>query len=170
MAAIATNTARSANGPLADGIADGLKGRYLETVQLMERLHKQFLELVQAELGTGESGDINSVQAMIVHAIGAEEVLVGDVIQRGYYLGTNVSYNVRKLVEAGYLTQERSRHDRRALKLRLTPKGLELCERLDRLFETHIRELEGSAMFDELAHATRVLKDLSSFWARFGTA
>jgi DNA-binding MarR family transcriptional regulator len=133
----------------------------------MERLHRQFLELIQADLNETKIGDLNSVQALILHAIGREEVLVGDLTQRGYYLGTNVSYNVRKLVEGGYLRQERSAHDRRALKLRLTDKGLRLCERLDRVFDAHIRELEGVAMFDDLAHASDVLRHLSGFWSRF---
>ncbi len=122
----------------------------------MDRLHRQFLELIQAELNDTTTDDLNSVQALILHAIGREEVLVGDLTQRGYYLGTNVSYNVRKLVEGAYLLQERSAHDRRALKLRLTDKGLRLCERLDRVFDTHIRELEEVAMIDDLAHASHV--------------
>jgi DNA-binding MarR family transcriptional regulator len=145
---------------------DGLKGRYLETVQLMERLHRQFLDLVQVELEQSRTADVNSVQSLILHAIGRDEVLVGDLTQRGYYLGTNVSYNVRRLVESGYLVQARSEHDRRALKLRLTDKGLALCDRLDRLFDDHVRGLEGAALIDELAQASGVLRSLSTFWQR----
>jgi DNA-binding MarR family transcriptional regulator len=148
----------------------GMKGRYLETVQLMERLHRQFLELVQAELEHNRTGDINSVQSLILHAIGREEVLVGDLTQRGYYLGTNVSYNVRRLVETGYLIQARSEHDRRALKLRVTDKGLTLCDRLDQLFDDHVRRLDGAALIDELQQASSVLRSLSSFWQRSGGA
>jgi DNA-binding MarR family transcriptional regulator len=166
----AAPTSRSNGVPVSGAKAlDSLKGRYLETVQLMERLHRQFLELIQSELDDTKADDVNSVQALILHAIGREEVLVGDLTQRGYYLGTNVSYNVRKLVEGQYLLQQRSAHDRRALKLRVTDKGLELCERLDRVFDSHIRELEGVAMFDDLAHASHVLRHLSSFWSRFRT-
>jgi|SRR3954470_9182831 DNA-binding MarR family transcriptional regulator len=143
----------------------GMKGRYLETVQLMERLHRQFLDLVQAELDQSHT-DVNSVQSLILHAIGRDEVLVGDLTQRGYYLGTNVSYNVRRLVETGYLVQARSEHDRRALKLRLTDKGLALCDRLDRVFDGHVRGLEGAALIDELQQASTVLRNLSTFWQR----
>jgi DNA-binding MarR family transcriptional regulator len=146
----------------------GMKGRYLETVQLMERLHRQFLELIQAELDQTHTDDVNSVQSLILHAIGREEVLVGDLTQRGYYLGTNVSYNVRRLVESGYLVQERSQHDRRALKLHVSPKGLAVCDRLDRVFDSHVRGLEGVALIDELARASTVLRSLSSFWQRAG--
>jgi DNA-binding MarR family transcriptional regulator len=155
-----------ANGPVPDDGRSSMKGRYLETVQLMERLHRQFLELVQAELDQGQTGDVNSVQSLILHSIGRDEVLVGDLTQRGYYLGTNVSYNVRRLVETGYLVQARSEHDRRALKLRVTDKGLALCDRLDRVFDGHVRGLEGAALIDELQQASTVLRNLSSFWQR----
>jgi DNA-binding MarR family transcriptional regulator len=147
-----------------------LKGRYLETVQLMERLHRQFLELVQTELTANKIDDVNSVQSLILHAIGHTEVVVGDLTQRGYYLGTNVSYNVRKLVEGDYLAQERSPHDRRALKLRQTAKGRRLCEQLDRVFDDHVRELEDDAMIDDLARASGILRNLSSFWSRLRVA
>jgi DNA-binding MarR family transcriptional regulator len=144
----------------------GLKARYLETVNLMERLHKQFLDLVQTMLDESRIDDINSVQALILHAVGRDEVMIGDLIQRGYYQGTNVSYNVRRLVESGYLSQARSPHDRRAVKIRLTPKGLALCERLDDAVDAQIRALDGAAMLDELAHASGLLKRLSGFWTR----
>jgi DNA-binding MarR family transcriptional regulator len=159
---MATNTARIADEP----DLDGLKARYFETVRLMERLHKQFLDLIQVELDDTKTADINSVQSLILHAIGDAEVLVGDLTQRGYYLGSNVSYNVRRLAESGYLIQERSTHDRRAIKLRLTEKGETLCRRLDALFDAHIRELDGMAIFEELARASDVLRKLSGFWAR----
>jgi DNA-binding MarR family transcriptional regulator len=162
MAATAPKLAPDTHAP---GLA-GLKARYLETVHLMERLHKQFLELVQTMLDEARIDDINSVQALILHAIGRDEVLIGDLIQRGYYQGTNVSYNVRRLVEAGYLTQTRSPHDRRAIKIRLTPKGLGLCARLDQAVDDQVRELDGAAMLGELAHASGLLKRLSGFWTR----
>ena len=149
----------------APGLA-GFKARYLETVHLMERLHKQFLELVQAMLDATRIDDLNSVQALILHAIGGDEVLIGELIQRGYYQGTNVSYNVRRLVETGYLSQARSPHDRRAIKIRLTPKGLALCQRLDRAVDDQVRELDGAAMLGELARASGLLKQLSGFWTR----
>ncbi len=153
-------------GTAAAPALTGLKARYLETVQLMERLHKQFLELIQGELDESRTDDINSVQALIVHAIGAEEVLIGDLIQRGYYLGTNVSYNVRRLIETGYLAQARSEHDRRAVKIRLTDKGAALSARLDQAFEGHVRQLDGAAMLAPLAQASDVLRKLSGFWTR----
>jgi DNA-binding MarR family transcriptional regulator len=165
----ATMAGSDARPELANSLT-ALKGRYLETVQLMDRLHRQFLDLVQASLDDAKIDDVNSVQGLILHAIGDDEVLVGELIQRGYYLGTNVSYNVRKLVDGGYLIQARSRHDRRALKLSLTAKGVTLRTRLDRVFDTHIRELEEGAMIDDLQRASGVLRGISNFWSRLRAA
>src|SRR5258708_32326883 len=89
-----------------------LKGRYLETVQLLERLHRQFLELIQTELNDTQTQDINSVQSLILHAIGRDEGLVGDLTPRGYYLGPNASYNAPELGEGGYPSPGRSEHGR----------------------------------------------------------
>jgi DNA-binding MarR family transcriptional regulator len=94
---------------------------YLEVISLIERLHRQFLEVVKLELDGFGIRDINNVQAMMLFNIG---VTVGELILRGCYLGSNVSYNLKKMVENGYLVQERSVHDRRSFHVRLTDKGV----------------------------------------------
>ncbi len=45
--------------------------------------------------------DINAVQALLLYNIGDSELTAGELRTRGYYLGSNVSYNVKKLVEMG---------------------------------------------------------------------
>ena len=92
---------------------------YLDVVALIERLHRQFLEVVKLELDTQGVHDINNVQAMILFNIGDLEMTVGELTLRGCYLGSNVSYNVKKMVENNYLVQERSAHDRRSVRVRL---------------------------------------------------
>ena len=82
---------------------------FLSAISLIERLHRQFLDVVKAELDGQRIRDINNVQALILFNIGQDELTVGELTQRGYYLGSNVSYNVKKMVEHGYLTQERFR-------------------------------------------------------------
>src|SRR3954453_18949030 len=104
---------------------------YLETIRLTERLHRQFLEVVKNELEKFGIEDLNNVQSLILFNIGKNEYTVGELTGRGYYLGSKVSYNVRKMVEHGYLVQERSTHDRRSVRVRLTDKGLTLWEKLD---------------------------------------
>ena len=107
-----------------------MKESYLNMIALVERLHRQFLELVRTELDSLGIQDINNVQALILFNIGPVELTVGELTLRGCYLGSNVSYNVKKMVENGYLSQERSVHDRRSIHVRLTDKGAKLRDRL----------------------------------------
>src|SRR6202790_1129578 len=110
---------------------------YLDVIALIERLHRQFLEVVKLELDTQGVHDINNVQAMILFNIGDLEMTVGELTLRGCYLGSNVSYNVKKMVENGYLVQERSVHDRRSFHVRLTDKGRDLRDRLSVMHRRH---------------------------------
>src|ERR1700751_5373263 len=92
-------------------------------MSLIERTHRQFLEVVKLELDGLGIRDINNVQAMMLFNIGDAEMTVGELTTRGCYLGSNVSYNVKKLSETSYLAQERSMHDRRTIHVKLTDKG-----------------------------------------------
>ena len=103
---------------------------YLEVISLVERLHRHFLEVVKLELDGLGIHDINNVQGLMLFNIGDAEMTVGELTLRGCYLGSNVSYNVKKMVENGYLVQERSVHDRRSIHVRLTDKGRKLRDRL----------------------------------------
>ena len=102
-----------------------MKQSYLETIRLIERLHRRFLDVIKTELDRLGIEDINNVQALILSNISNEQLTVGELTARGYYLGSNVSYNVKKLVENAYLNQERSPHDRRMTRVRVSDKGLE---------------------------------------------
>lgn len=148
-----------------------MKRVYLEVVALVERLHRQFLEVVKTEIDRMGVHDVNNVQAMILYHIGAEELTVGELTQRGYYLGSNVSYNLKKLIEHEYIAQARSPHDRRSVRIKLTPKGLELHGRLDAIFQQHSGHLEKSEMAGgDLNDAATTLRQLEQFWdSRLGS-
>ena len=103
---------------------------YLAVISLIERLHRQFLEIVKLELDGADIRDINNVQAVMLFNLGDAEMTVGELTLRGCYLGSNVSYNLKKMVENGYVEQARSPHDRRSVHVRLAPKGRELRDRL----------------------------------------
>ncbi len=138
---------------------------YLEAISLIERLHRQFLDVVKAELDSAGIRDINNVQSLILFNIGGEEVTVGELTQRGYYLGSNVSYNLKKMVENGYLTQERSPHDRRSVRIRVSDKGAALWGRLNDMFQRHAEELsEESLPGAGLDAAAETLRALELFW------
>ncbi len=98
---------------------------YLEVISLIERLHRNFLDVVKLELDNAEIRDINNVQSLLLFNIGDTEMTIGELILRGCYLGSNVSYNVKKVVENGYRVAERSMHDHRSVHVRLSDKGHE---------------------------------------------
>ncbi len=152
---------------LADGDREArVQHPYYQTILLIERLHRHFLEVVKAELDRHGIQDINNVQSLILYNIGSDELTVGELTARGYYLGSNVSYNVKKMVENGYLVQERSLHDRRSVRLRLSDKGLTLRDRLSEMFERHVGSLGGIDMPAEtLRDVNETLLRLERFWS-----
>ncbi|MCA8929487.1 MAG: winged helix DNA-binding protein [Alphaproteobacteria bacterium] len=138
---------------------------YLECVSWIERLHRLFLDVVKAELDALRVRDINNVQSLILYSIAGNEISVGELTQRGYFLGSNVSYNLKKMVEAGYLEQERSPHDRRSVRVRLTEKGHGFWETLDAVFQRHVGLLAEVELTGEgLAAVCESLQRLEKFW------
>jgi DNA-binding MarR family transcriptional regulator len=145
---------------------DEFKRVYLGSLQLIERLHRRFLYVIKVELDRLSIQDINNIQSLILYNVGRAEMTVGELTSRGYYLGSNVSYNVKKMVENGYLEQERSPHDRRSIRLRLSPKGLELYEKINALYETHVVTLSrGPLGSDTLSGMNDALQTLERFWS-----
>jgi DNA-binding MarR family transcriptional regulator len=143
-----------------------VKDVYFETIRLIERLHRQFLEVVKGELDRIGVEDINNIQALILANIGREELTVGELTNRGYYLGSNVSYNVKKMVENGYLEQERSAHDRRSVRVKVSEKGLNLCDQIETLHQRHIGAMtQGVITQQDLESLNQTLHALERFWA-----
>lgn len=145
-----------------------MKQSYLDTIRLIERLHRRFLDVIKTELDRLGIEDINNVQSLILSNISSEQLTVGELTARGYYLGSNVSYNVKKLVENGYLNQERSPHDRRMTRVRVSEKGLALCNRIDELYRINALELEREVVTQEqLTSTNQVLSALERYWSNY---
>ncbi len=139
---------------------------YYDAIQLIERLHRHFLDVLKIELDRKGIQDINNVQSMILFNIGDDEMTVGELTIRGYYLGSNVSYNVKKMVENGYLIQERSVHDKRSIRVRLSDKGKKLCDLITAMFKRHEEQLKGSDITEtHLSNLNNALKMIERFWA-----
>ncbi|WP_114393723.1 MarR family winged helix-turn-helix transcriptional regulator [Oleisolibacter albus] len=139
---------------------------YYDSILLIERLHRHFLEVLKVELDRLGVQDINNVQSLILYNIGDDDLTVGELTARGYYLGSNVSYNVKKMHENGYLAQERSAHDRRSVRVRLSDKGLALRDRISALFERQVDMLDRIGLTpDELAKANDTMRKLERFWS-----
>src|ERR1700757_3751003 len=140
---------------------------YLEVISLVERLHRHFLEVVKLELDGLGIHDINNVQGLMLFNIGDAEMTVGELTLRGCYLGSNVSYNVKKMVENGYLVQERSVHDRRSIHVKLTDKGRALRDRLTGMHHRHVEMLSQTPIVGgDLQQVIVTLRRLERFWIR----
>jgi DNA-binding MarR family transcriptional regulator len=139
---------------------------YYESIQLIERLHRHFLDVLKVELDRHGIQDINNVQSMILYNIGTDELTVGELTIRGYYLGSNVSYNVKKMVENDYLEQARSVHDKRSIRVKLTEKGRKLRDLVSEMFKEHDEAISESDLpKGALTEMNNTLKRIERFWA-----
>ena len=145
---------------------EALKPHYLECLNLVERLHRQLLDVIKDELDRRGERVINSVQALLLFNIGDQELTAGELRTRGHYLGSNVSYNLKKLVEAGYINHERSDSDRRSVHVSLTDKGGEIREVVIKLFDRHLDSIEavGNLSSDDFGSINTSLRRLERFW------
>jgi len=143
-----------------------LRPRYLECLNLVERLHRQLLDVIKDELDRRGERVINSVQALLLFNIGDQELTAGELRTRGHYLGSNVSYNLKKLVEAGYIHHERSDMDRRSVHVSLTPKGMEIRDAVTKLFDRHLESIEavGNVNGEDFEELNTSLRRLERFW------
>lgn len=144
-----------------------MKQVYTESILLIERLHRRFLDVVKAELDRLKIDDVNNVQTLILYNISGEQLTIGELTNRGYYLGSNVSYNVKKLVENGYLVQEKAPHDKRSTRIKLSEKAVNLCKRVDALYQRNIDSLSRETSEPELAGLNKTLTQLENFWTHY---
>jgi DNA-binding MarR family transcriptional regulator len=149
-----------------------VKKEYLELTRLIERLHRRFLDLLRAELNRLGIRDINSVQALLLANIGREEIAVRDLVERGYYQGSNVSYNIKKLAEMGYLEHERSAHDRRSVSIRLTTKALGIVDQIRQLEQRIAEQLDdqevGTCEIDTVCQSLRRVERTWQDYVHYG--
>jgi DNA-binding MarR family transcriptional regulator len=145
---------------------DNIRPLYLEALTLVERLHRRLLDVIKDEFDRRSRADINSVQALLLYNIGDKDLTAGELRTRGYYLGSNVSYNLKKLVEMGFLDHQRSRVDRRSVRIQLTDKGREVRDVVEGLYQKHVRTVEqvGGINVEEFSTLNKSLHRLERFW------
>jgi len=144
-----------------------VKQIYTESILLIERLHRRFLDVVKTELDRLKIDDINNIQTLILYNIGDEQLTIGELTNRGYYLGSNVSYNVKNLVESGYLVQEPAPHDKRSTRIRLSEKGLQLCKHIDALYQRNVDMVSKEMDVSVLTTLNKTLTQLERFWTDY---
>lgn len=141
---------------------------YLELTRLIERLHRRFIDVLKTELNRIGVKNINGVQALLLANIGEQEIVIRDLMERGYYLGSNVSYNIKKLTDLGYLDQERSAHDRRSVTLRLTEKALNVVRRMRDLQSNNADAFsKRGAGPEDMEEVCETLRTLERTWADY---
>ena len=143
-----------------------IKPRYLEALNLIERLHRRLLDVIKDEFERTGQPEVNSVQALLLFNIGDSELTAGELRSRGHYLGSNVSYNLKKLVDAGYIHHERSEVDRRSVRVSLTDRGREVSDRVNELYERHLNSISevGGINSDDFDQMNQALARLERFW------
>jgi len=144
-----------------------IKPLYLEALTLVERLHRRLLDVIKDEFDRAGRADVNAVQALLLFNIGESELTAGELRTRGYYLGSNVSYNLKKLVEMGYIHHQRSRMDRRSVRISLTEKGHDVARIVNDLYDRHVLSIgkAGNISLAEFRELNRLLQWLERFWS-----
>ena len=144
-----------------------VRTEYLQALRLIERLHRLLLDVIKDEFDRLGGSELNSVQALLLYNIGSSELTAGELKTRGYYLGSNVSYNLKKLVDMGYIHYKRSETDRRSVRVSLTQKGKDACDVVHNLYQRQLRSIEqvGEVSGDDFRTLNRALVRLERFWS-----
>jgi DNA-binding MarR family transcriptional regulator len=143
-----------------------IKGRYLDSLTLIERLHRRLLDVIKDDFERTGEKEVNPVQALLLFNISDAELTAGELKTRGHYQGSNVSYNLKKLVEAGYVHHERSANDKRSVRISLTPKGSEIRSRVDAMYNRQLQAIEEvvGLSVDEFDRINKALTRLERYW------
>jgi DNA-binding MarR family transcriptional regulator len=152
--------------PPGEARGSALKSRYIDALNLIERLHRRLLDVIKDDFERHGEPEVNPVQALLIFNIADAELTAGELKTRGHYHGSNVSYNLKKLVEAGYVHHERSSTDKRSVRVRLTPKGQAIRNRVDALYNRQMQSLEHLVGLDagELDRINKALARLERYW------
>ncbi|MPY69759.1 MAG: winged helix DNA-binding protein [Alphaproteobacteria bacterium] len=141
---------------------------YVQMTRMIERLHRRHLDMLRYELDRLGVEGVSAAQVLMLTKIQDRAITVRDLVERGYYLGSNASYNIKQLADFGLIEQERSPHDKRSVRVRLTKKGKELCDNVAEAEATHAKAMvddaDGAA---EIETALRALRRLETTWSEY---
>lgn len=161
------NEVMGALRPVAgEAAVNPVKPRYLEALTLIERLHRRLLDVIKDDFERSGEPEVNPVQALLLFNIADSELTAGELKTRGHYQGSNVSYNLKKLVELGFVNHSRSRVDRRSVRVSLTKTGQDIAQVVAGLYDRHIGSIEqvGGINAEEFQSMNRALQRLDRFW------
>lgn len=164
--ALSTAQVHASSAEKADG-PESFRAEYLQALRLIERLHRLLLDVIKDEFDRHGGAELNSVQALLLYNIGDSELTAGELKSRGYYLGSNVSYNLKKLVDMGFIHYKRSDTDRRSVRVSLTEKGQDACDVVSELYDRQLGSLDtvGEVSASDVNDLNRSLMRLERFWS-----
>lgn len=156
----------SVHSQIGGGVETGFMTQYLDVLSMVERLHRLLLDVIKDEFERLGKLELNAVQALLLFNVGDNEVTAGELKSRGYYQGSNVSYNLKKLVDMGYMHHQRSEIDRRSVRVKLTEKGRDVRDVVAELFERHAVGLEERKVLsaDGIEEISISLKRMERYW------
>jgi DNA-binding MarR family transcriptional regulator len=159
-------TRKTADLPEREEPIGQIRPLYLQTVNLVERLHRRLLDVIKDAFDRQGRVDINSSQAFLLYNVGKQELSVGELRSRGYYLGSNVSYNLKRLIDGGFIDHHRCDLDRRSVLIKLSEKGHDARDIVAALYQKHIHSVEqvGDIDCDEFGELNKTLHRLERFW------
>ncbi len=143
-----------------------IKAKYLQSLTLIERLHRRLLDVIKDDFDRSGEKEVNPVQALLLFNIADAELTASELKTRGHYQGSNVSYNLKKLVEMGFVNHERSTADKRSVRISLTEKGENIRARVDALYNRQLTAIEQVVGLnnDEFEKLNRSLARLERYW------
>ena len=143
-----------------------MKEVYFNVIATIEKLHYLFLEVLKLELDRLKIKDINNIQCLILYNIGENQLSIGEITNKAYYLGSNVTYNLKKMLDHQYLIQTQSEHDKRSSYITLSEKGLKMTKNIDTIFENHTHNIKYNGIEDQdLKQLNSLLSKLENFWS-----
>jgi len=140
---------------------------YIQLTRTVERLHRRHLDMLRFELDRLGMESVSAAQVLMLTKIKEQSISVRDLVDRGYYLGSNASYNLKQLAECGLIEQERAPHDRRSTRVKLSAKGKALCAQIADAEARHARAVAAAGDSQALAAACQALRRLEGAWGDY---
>ena len=112
--------------------------KYIEAIHLCEKITQDFEELSQNILYSSGIEDLNATQAILLYKISLYKGNISpkEIGSKRYYNGTNVTYNLNKLKNKGYLEEKKSDIDKRKKNINITKKS----DKIISLFDSHFNK------------------------------
>lgn len=153
---------------LADIPPEEAKELFVESIALLEHLHQKLHDMLHFVLEGAGVTDLTPVQALLIYNLGEHEIMTGELRTRGFYLGSNVSYNLKKLVSLGYIAQEKHAHDKRSIRVSLTARGHKVRKIMSELYDAQIQKMieDCPLEFEDLRASAKVMDVWNQFWAK----